>query len=161
VTLDVSLDIGRPIEEQQVDRWLRPGRAGRGGLKADVSDLKRRYAGNVPDLYQMLMQQSDSLLLSRDQVDSLTKARAAYRVRLDSVWTSIATYLANLPDSYDSREAYSKASASIDSAWELTRADLQASLPRILNPVQMQLLPPIFRNLIDSKGPLHIRIFIA
>ena len=33
LTLDVSVDIGRQIEEQQVDRWLKPGRNGRGGAQ--------------------------------------------------------------------------------------------------------------------------------
>ena len=161
VTLDVSVDIGRPVEEQQVDRWLRPGRAGRGGLKADVSELKRRYSGNVPDMYALILQQADSLLLSREQVDSLQKVRAAYKVHLDSAWTTIATYLANLPDNYDAHDAYTKASEAIDGAWELTRADLQKSLPAILNPVQMQLIPGIVKQIVDSKGPLHIRIFIS
>ncbi|MEO8622501.1 MAG: carboxypeptidase regulatory-like domain-containing protein [bacterium] len=161
LTLDVSIDIGRPTEEQQVDRWLRPGRAGRSGLKADVQELRRRYAGNVPDMYQMLLQQADSLLLSREQVESLTKSRAAYRTRLDSLWTTLATHLANLPDSYDPHDAYTKASEGIDSAWEMTRDDLQKSLPNVLNPVQMQLLPSLIRNIIDSKGPLHIRVYIT
>jgi hypothetical protein len=129
-------------------------------LKADVQELKRRYAGNVPDMYQMLLQQADSLLLSREQVDSLTKSRAAYRVKLDGLWTTLATSLTNLPDSYNPHDAYTKASDTIDGAWEMTRDDLQKSLPGILNQVQMQLLPPLIRNIIDSKGPLHIRVYI-
>lgn len=161
VTVDVSIDIGRPVEEQQVDRWLKPGRDGRSGLKADAQELKRRYDRNVPDLYQMVLQQADSLLLSREQVDTLQKVRAAHRVRMDSVWTSLAAYLADLPDRYDVHAAYTRASDGIDGAWELTRADLKKTLPGILNPVQLQLAPPIVKTLMDSNGPLHIRVFIT
>lgn len=160
LTLDVSVDIGRPIEEQQVDRWLKPGRAGRPGVKADAQDLKRRYDRNVPDLYGQVLQQTDSLLLSREQVDALRAARAAYRIRLDSVWTTLAKYLAALPDVYDARDAYRHADQATDAAWEMTRLDLQRTLPAILNPVQLQLLPSIVRLLYNAKTPVRIRIFI-
>ena len=161
MTLDVSIDIGRPIQEQQVDRWLKPGRNGRGGVKADAQDLKRRYDRNVPDLYAQVLQQTDSLLLSRDQVEALQKAHAGYRVELDTIWTSLARYLAALPDAYDSRAAYRHAEDAIDAAWELTRTDLRRVLPTILNPVQLELLPSIVKTVYNAKQPMHIRIFIA
>lgn len=161
VTLDVSVDVGRPIEQQQVDRWLKPGRGGRGGVKADAIELKRRYDRNVPDLYQMVLQQTDSLLLSRDQVESLQRARATYRARLDSVWTGLAQTLADLPDDYDSRAAYRTASGTIDEAWELTRLELKRTLPEILNRVQIQLLPGVVRSLVQSTAPVRIRLFIT
>ena len=161
LTLDVSVDIGRPTEEQQVDRWLKPGRDGRRGPKADVQDLKRRYERNVPDLYGLVLQQSDSLLLSREQAEALQKARAAYRVRLDSVWTTLSTYLAGLPDKYEPHDAYKHAEDAIDGAWELTRLDLKQNLPAILNPVQVQLIPSVIRTLVNSTGPVRIRLFIA
>ncbi len=161
LTLDVSIDVGRPIEEQQVDRWLKPGRDGRKGPKADAQDLKRRYERNVPDLYGLVLQQSDSLLLSRDQADGLQKARAAYRARLDSVWTAVANYLAGLPDRYDPHDAYKHAEDAIDGAWEMTRVDLKQTLPTILNPIQLQLLPGVVKSLVNSTGPVRIRVFIA
>lgn len=161
LTVDVSVDIGRPIEEQQVDRWLKPGRNGRRGVKADAQELRRRYDRNVPDLYAMILQQSDSLLLSRDQSDALQKVRAAYRVRMDSVWNGLANYLADLPDQYDAHEAYARAENAIDGAWLLTRDDLQRTLPGVLNPVQLQLVPGIVKSLLASSGPLHIRVFIV
>jgi hypothetical protein len=161
LTLDVSIDLGRPIEEQQVDRWLKPGRNGRGGLRADAQELKRRYERNVPDLYAIVLQQSDSLLLSRDQAEAIQKARATYRVRMDSVWTDLASYLAALPDRYDAHEAYSRAQSAVDGAWELTRVDIQHNMKTILNPVQLQLVPPVVKTLVTSTAPLHIRVFIT
>jgi hypothetical protein len=161
LTLDVSIDVGRPVEEQQVDRWLKPGRDGRKGPKADAQDLRRRYERNVPDLYGLVLQQSDSLLLSREQAEGLQKARSAYRARLDSVWTTLATYLAALPDRYDAHDAYKHADDAINGAWELTRLDLKQNLPAILNPVQLQLVPSVVKTLVNSTGPLRIRIFIA
>lgn len=161
LTLDVAIDIGRAIEEQQVDRWLKPGRDGRKGVKADVQDLKRRYERNIPDLYGLVLQQSDSLLLSRDQAEALQKSRVEYRARMDSLWTNLSTYLAGLPDRYDSHAAYKRAEDAIDSAWEMTRMDLKKNLPAILNEVQVPLLPSVVKTLVNSTGPLRIRVFIA
>jgi len=91
----------------------------------------------------------------------MQRARAAYRVRMDSVWNTLATYLANLPDQYNAHEAYRRAEEGIDGAWELTRVDLQRHLPEILNPVQLQLIPSVVKTLINSQGPVRIRLFIT
>ena len=66
-----------------------------------------------------------------------------------------------LPDRYDAHEAYARAESAIDGAWELTRLDLQHNLTAILNPVQLQLVPPVVKTLVNSTGPQHIRIFIT
>jgi len=162
LTLDVSIDIGRPIEEQEVDRWLRPGRNGRPGPKLTANDLKRRYERNVPDPYRPLLQQTDSLLLSREQVEAIQQVQAAYRVRMDSVWRALAEHLATLPDQFDTRDAYRRANSAIEAGWEISRLDVQKTLRTILNPVQLQLLPNITKLLYTADRPLQgIRIFIA
>jgi hypothetical protein len=125
-----------------------------------AQEFKRRYDRNVPDLYGMVLQPTDSLLLSRDQVEALQKVRASYRVRMDSAWTSLATYLAALPDRYDAHDAYKRAEDTIDAAWELTRRDVQRTRTTILNPVQLQLVPPVVRTLVTSQQPVHIRVVI-
>ena len=43
----------------------------------------------------------------------------------------------------------------------MTRLDLKQTLPAILNPVQLQLVPNVIRTLVNSTGPVRIRIFIA
>jgi hypothetical protein len=36
-----------------------------------------------------------------------------------------------------------------------------ANLPAILNPVQLQLIPRVVKTLINSQGPVRIRLFIT
>ncbi|MHB1861876.1 MAG: TonB-dependent receptor [Gemmatimonadaceae bacterium] len=161
LTLDVSIDIGRPIDEQQLDKWLNPGRDGHRGQKLTANDLKRRYERDVPDPYTGVLQQSDSLLLTRDQVDELRASQLKYRQRMDSLWTDLAQYLADLPDHYDAAQALKRASDATDAAWEITRLDVQKTFKGVLSPVQLQLLPGIASMLYNAKEPLHIRMFIA
>jgi hypothetical protein len=160
LTLDVAVDIGRQLEAQQVERWLSPGRTKR-GQKASAADLQRRFQRNVPDLYRLILQQSDSLLLSREQVESLTRVQAEHRQRLDAIWLDLATRFANLPDQFDARDASKRLQTTIDQAWSLTRDDLKEKLHLILNPIQLTLLPGPVKGLMESTGPVQLRIFIA
>jgi hypothetical protein len=160
LTLDVAVDIGKPIEAQQIARWLAPGRS-KPGVIATSAELKRRFERNVPDLYREVLRQSDSLLLSREQVESLTRAQAEHRKLLDGIWSELADRLAALPKDFDAKDAARRLDAAIDQAWSSTREHMQGNLRAILNPVQLQLIPGPVKNLIESSGQVRIRLFIA
>lgn len=161
VTLDISLSVGRQIPQQQLDRWLNPGRAGHKGPKLSATELARRYARNVPDPYTAILQESDSLLLTLDQSEALQQADSVYRQRIDSVWNSLAEDFAALGDDYNSGEALKKQEAAVDEGWEISRLDIQQTLPEILSPLQIKLLPWEAALLFKAKQQLHIRIFVG
>lgn len=161
VTLDISIDLSRNIGLQQMDRWLRPGRAGKPGKRLGVPDLVKRYSRNVPDPYKGIMEESDSLLLTREQSDSLTAIDARYRAHMDSLWTSLATYLAALPDRFDTKDAFNRQEAAVDDAWEFSRLDVKRTLPSVLSPVQLRILPWPAKMLFDSKDKVRIRVFMS
>lgn len=161
VTLDISLQVGRSIAQQQLNRWIKPGRGGREGPKLSIKDLVRRYTRNVPNPYSDILEESDSLLLSRDQADALAKADTAYRQRIDSVWTTLSEYLASLPDDFDSAEALKRQEDAVEAGWELTRDDLKKTLPQILNPIQLKLLPGFWGSLMKSTGETQFRFFVS
>ncbi|HEY2376078.1 MAG TPA: carboxypeptidase regulatory-like domain-containing protein [Gemmatimonadaceae bacterium] len=158
LTLDVQLDLAQSVSEQQLDRWLRPGRAGRAGEKLSESDFFRRYQRTVPDPYAELLQQSDSLLLSSDEVASLQRVDAVYRARVDAMWSSLASYLAELPDHYDFDAVSRRTDQTIDDVWELTRVDVQKNLEAILAPAQTALLSGWSGMLFRSRDRVHIRL---
>ncbi len=161
VTLDVRFDLGTSLPQQQLGRWLKPGRAGRPGPRLSAAELKRRYARNVPNPYARILQETDSLLLTRDQVEAIQRVQTTYVQRMDSLWTSLADYLAGLGDQFNSAEALKRQESATDDAWELSRADIQRTLPTILSPVQLQLLPFPADLLYKSKDKLvGIRIFM-
>jgi hypothetical protein len=158
LTLDVQLDLARSMSEQQLDRWLRPGRAGRAGQKLTAADFLRRYQRTVPDPYAELLQQSDSLLLSADEVARLQQVQTAYRARIDSIWSSLASYLAALPDDYDFDAVSRRTDQTIDDIWELTRVDVQKNLEAILAPAQTALLSGWSGMLFRARDRVHIRL---
>lgn len=161
ITLDVSIDIGRSIPAQQIDKWLRPGRGGRPGPRFTMMDFKQRYARNVPDPYRTLLLQSDSLLLSRTQVERMQAAGQRYGARMDSLWLGLSGYLAALPDDYDVGAALVRAEHTIDDAWEITRLDVQATLTDVLDPIQRTMLPFPAKMFFEARGKLTVRMFNA
>lgn len=161
VTLDISLSVGRQLPEQQLDRWLNPGRAGHKGPKLSAKELAGRYARSVPDPYTGILEESDSLLLTPDQSEALQKVDSAYRQRIDNLWSSLGEEFAALGDDYNSAEALKKQEATVDEAWEISRLDVQHTLPRILSPLQIKLLPWEAALLFKAKQNVHIRIFIG
>jgi hypothetical protein len=110
----------------------------------------------VPDIYRLLLQQADSLLLAPDQAKALTEARARYRVPVDSVWATLASYLVALPSAYDRREALLRQEEATATVWELTRRE-SATIRAILSPLQLRLAPVNVRYVLEAEGPITIR----
>lgn len=78
--------LGRPFEEQALDRDLRPGWRGKSDARLTEETLHQRVCGTVPDWYGQVLSESDSLLLSPAQVTALTEARTAHVRELHGVW---------------------------------------------------------------------------
>ena len=160
LTLDVTMDLARPLPDQQLDRWLRPGRGGRSTPKLTADQLTQRLQRNVPDPYGELLQQTDSLLLTADQVTKLQAARAAYRARIDAGWRDLGRYLEALPEVYAFGEVSRHTDDVIDNAWELTRLEVREQYPKILASEQLAILPGWSNRLYQADRPLHVRLFV-
>jgi hypothetical protein len=161
MTVTASIDIGRALPAQQLDRWLKPGRAGRPGPRVDAPQLLRRLERQVPDPWTELLGQSDSLLLSKSQVDSLHAVDRRYQARIDSLWSRTAEQLTGLPDTYDENAAYHLMDGAIDEAWEMTRLDVVNQLPQVLSPEQLTTLVGWAGQLWRAPGRVHIRMFVG
>jgi hypothetical protein len=161
MTLEVSMNLGKPIAVQQLNQWLKPGRAGHTGKRLTAAELKKRYERNVPDPFDLVLQNADSLLVNRAQVEALTRAQPAYRLRMDSVWTSLAADLAALGDQYDDAAALKRQEAAMDQGWEITRVAVHTVVAPILNRVQLGLLPGWVAALYRTDKPAQYRMYLA
>ncbi|HCX31074.1 MAG TPA: hypothetical protein DHU55_15100 [Blastocatellia bacterium] len=155
ITLDVSVNLGRSVAEQQLDRSLRPGRNGHPGPRMTLDELKRRYARTVANPYSEILQQSDSLLLTNNQVMALQEVDSRYRARVDTVWSQLAAYLDSLGDRYNASEALTRQEAAVDEVWEISRVDVRQKLREILSPIQLKLLPGWAGVLFKMNTPTH------
>jgi hypothetical protein len=141
LTLDVSMTLGRPATEQQLERWLNPGRAGHPGPKLTSDELVKRYIRTVLDPYASIATESDSLLLTRDQLEAVRAAQAHWTEMMTAHWKKLADYFVALPEVYDVSDAYKHQEDASDEGWAKSWADVHEQLPRILSPLQLTLLP--------------------
>jgi hypothetical protein len=155
LTLDVTLNLSRDFGLQQLERYLRPGRGGHPGPRLGVAELKRRYERSVPDPYAGVLLESDSLLLTKDQVSGIQQAQSHYRSSMDTLWTHLAEDFAALPDTFDVAAAVQRQEQTIDDGWEIARLDVHAQLPKILSPVQLAILPGTAGRLF--RAPSRVR----
>lgn len=154
VTLDVRIGLTPDLPRQQLVRYLGAGREGRPGPRLTVPMLHQRYAREVTDPYAAILQLTDSLLLSRAQVDSLQQLRKGYRQTVDSVWTDLATAFAALPEKFDVSAAVARQEHTIEDVRELTRLSVRAALGGILDPVQLRLMPAYVIRYYLAEKPL-------
>lgn len=160
VTLDISMDLGAPVARQQLNQWLRPGRAGKPGPKLTHTDLKKRYERNVPDPFDIVLRDSDSLLVNRAQVEALQAAQKGYRAQMDSVWNQLAADLATLGDQFDDGAVLRRQEAAIDRGWEITRQAVHKSVAPVLTKIQLSLLPGWVATLYRTTHPANYRMYL-
>ena len=159
VTLDVSIDIGPEMAQQQLERVLNRGRAGHVGARLTADSIRARFSRNVPNVYTDIIEESDSLLLSREQVDSLRAASARYVVKSNALWLELGTKLAAMGDTYDVKAATQITEDATDAAWELARQEVLV-IKAILSPLQMSMAPGTIQYLANATGKIRIRMYM-
>lgn len=154
VTLTLSIPLAPPIAQQQVERWLRA----RGvGERLPAETLARRFARNVPSLYEDLFASAETLLLQPEQIEILTHAREPFERALMGVWTRLAQKLLALGPDFDMRSTVQAVDTATDEAWEVSRLEAH-KLRSVLTPIQERLLPWPASVLIRAEQPVHFRI---
>jgi hypothetical protein len=149
VSINVSYDIGFTRERQMLTQRLVTGRE-RPGTKQTAQALKSFGTASIPNPMSMILQQSDSLKLTRKQADSLATLSTKFSRYADSVWTPAAKTLEAEPDHYSHGDAYKQ----YVSAREQTMDYLIAIVPNVrglLAPEQKRKLPTIILNYLDDR----------
>lgn len=157
VTLEIQVNLSRPVEEQQVDRFLARGRT-RPGTLLDSAALKARYTRNVPNVYAWTLRDADTLLLTRAQVEALESAQMPYDAAMDSLWGKLAGEFSRLPRNFDPAAVLSRQEEYVSVAWELTRA-AALRIRAILTPAQYDVVTWLVKSLVDTKGRVELRFF--
>ncbi|MEP6781571.1 MAG: hypothetical protein ABJC26_16855, partial [Gemmatimonadaceae bacterium] len=105
ISLRVQLDIGTPRERQFLTQRLDVGRK-KEGTKATAPTLKSMGSSTIPNPMALILQQPDSLKLTRKQADSLAVLSRLYTQKADALWSPVAKDLEALPAQYNDNKAY-------------------------------------------------------
>jgi hypothetical protein len=155
VSLDVSFTLNGNVQHAQIAYWLRSPKGRPGQRPPSDTILSRMIAQGVAPAspYTWIIVNSDSLLLSDEQLRSVIDARTRFSTAVDSVWRALADDLAAMPEKYDPDVVQKR----IDSANTAVYTDLTrrqgAILSRILTPIQLRLLPASIARAVGSLTP--------
>jgi hypothetical protein len=149
VSINVNYDIGFTRERQILTQRLDMGR-GRPGAKQNAQAMKSFGTSSIPNPMAMILQQPDSLKLTRKQADSLATLSSRFALHADSVWTPIAKILEVEPERYSHGEAYRQyVHAREQTVDYLIR--IAPDVRGLLTPAQKRKLPPIILNFLDDR----------
>ena len=149
ISLRVQLDIGTPRERQFLTQRLDQGR-GKPGTKATAPTLKSMGSSTIPNPMALILQQPDSLKLTRKQADSLAVLSRLYTQKADALWSPVSKDLEALPDQYNDNKAYNEYVI----AREKTVDYLMTLVPdvrKLLTATQKRKLPQQIMNYLDVR----------
>ncbi len=158
MTLDIRIATGGNVNEQAVvlNMRIKPPLV---GTRASADTIKQRYvcgngtgANGYSDIYRLMLRFSDSLALSREQVERIQVRQREMRAKADSIYGDLANYLANLPASFSAPEAAKRVTETETEMWKRIYGEA-TFLRELLTPGQLRLLPlPLF-NMMTTKSP--------
>ena len=149
ISLAIGLDVGIPRERQLLTQRLAAGRT-RPGTKQAAPAMKSFGTSAIPNPMSMILQQADSLGLTRTQADSLATLSYKFSVYADSIWTPVASELASLPDEYNSKSAYDRYVSARERTVDYLLT-LVADVKGVLTPAQRRRLPLQLSNYLDER----------
>lgn len=155
LTTMLKFDVGPTRERQQLTQTLDRGRK-LDGTKAAEPFLKAFGPIGITNPMAAILRQADTLELTSQQADSIAVLNRAFSIKLDSVWSPVAKYLAALPNEYDQSDAYGR----YRQAREISVDALIALVPTVrslLTAEQMRRLPTFITPFLDKRYLASVR----
>jgi len=95
IVVDFSFNLSTDFDLQQLRRAVEPVRATNGGwARRSADSLAAFYLSRTSDLHKFVLQQSDSLFLSRAQVEALRHADSVYSAQVRALYIPLGEFLA-------------------------------------------------------------------
>ena len=94
IVIDFSFNLSTDFDLQQLRRAVEPVKGHAGWQRRSADSLAAFYLSNSSDIYKMLIEQSDSLFLSKAQVASLEGADSVFSGRVRELYVPLGQFLA-------------------------------------------------------------------
>lgn len=139
LSVDVSINLTRDPVVQQLERAIEP--PGRGAFVRPSADtVLARYMENVSSIHQSLLDNADTLFLTRAQIEASYKADTVFRDEARALLRPLAEYLATLPEKFDALTAKARVDSTEKRYQELFWRQRTLAQER-LTPLQRSALP--------------------
>ncbi|HEY8832681.1 MAG TPA: carboxypeptidase-like regulatory domain-containing protein [Gemmatimonadaceae bacterium] len=145
IVIDVSFDLSTDFGLQQLRRAVEPVKGPSGWQRRSADSLTAFYLSETSDIFKMLVEQSDSLFLSKAQVASLDSADAIFSKQVRDLYVPLGEFLAR-GDGGAGKAQLDSAKATEKSYWKVfwTQPEIAGS---IVTPSQRELMP-MFKSML-------------
>jgi hypothetical protein len=139
IVIDFSFELSTDYSLQKLRRAVEPVKGPTGWERRSADSLTAFYLGRTSDIYKLLVEQSDSLFLSKAQVASLDSADAIFSKQVRDVYVPLGAFLARGQGGAGKAELDS-ANAAEKAYWKVfwVQPEIAAA---IVTPSQRELVP--------------------
>ncbi len=155
MTAQLSFDVGPTRERQQLLQQLDRGRT-RPGNKPTLQQLRGTVSAGLVNPMAQILQQSDSLKLTRVQADSIATLNRWYVLKSDSVWTPLAREFAELPDRFNHDLAFDKYRRGREQSVDMLLR-IVPDIKSLMSDAQYRLLPDQLASFMDPRSLRAVR----
>lgn len=145
IVIDFSLDLSTEYDLQRLRRAVEPVKGPTGWQRRSADSLSAFYISRTSDIYNLLVEQSDSLFLSRAQVAALQKADSAFSSKVRALYVPLGEFLARGQGGAGQAELDS-VRATQKSYWKIFWEQPEIA-GDIVTPSQRELMP-MFKNIL-------------
>lgn len=149
ITMSMSVDVGPTREQQQLLQQLDRGRT-RAGNKPSLQQLRGTATSGIINPMQQLLQQADTLKLTRKQADSLATLNRYFVLRSDSIWNPVTKFLSELPDKYNHDAAFARYRDAREQTVDML-IKIAPGIKSMLTPTQYRILPTSLVGFLDKR----------
>jgi hypothetical protein len=146
VSIDFTLDLTTDYELQTLRRAVEPVKVNRQWQRRGADSLTAFYLKSTSDIYQLIVAESDSLFLRRDQLAELQKADSVFSQRVRTIYRDLGNYLSQFPDGAVPPAALDSANAAKKAYWKVFWEQPEIA-DALLTTSQKQLLP-LMQNIV-------------
>ena len=146
MVLDIQMDLSVPYDLQTLRRALEPVKSLDGATRQvrwsrrGVDSIADLYLSRTSNLHRMLLAESDSLFLTKEQIAQLLTADSVYSAKVRALYVPLARFLAEQKDGVAGKAALDSVQATTKLYWPLFWEQVDIVQP-IVQPQQRELLP--------------------
>jgi hypothetical protein len=144
VVVDFSVDLSTPYDLQTLRRAIEPVRVTENGKKTwtrrSADSIAALYLSRTSNIHRLLLAESDSLFLTKDQINQLLKADSVYSARIRGLYVPLAQFLASQPGGAAGKASLDTVQVTTKLYWPIFWEQVDLIQP-ILQPQQRQLVP--------------------
>lgn len=150
MSIDFSMNLSRDEAAQDLDRSLDPIRVNGKWTRPPASSIVTRYVSRISSVHSVLLFNSDTLFLTRSQIEAFTEADSSFRREARSIYAALADSLAALPERFDGTAAVDMVKRA-DERYEELFWQQRDLVKAQLTPVQGSALPKFIQEILSEQ----------